>query len=161
MTEPEAQALAQRLERVWGVLKSSSVFQERPDAFWFTFDGLLPPVPETQCVVPSEPETRLIVHYHEAIPSMRPWDGLTVNLRIVYEYEIKQCVLNCQTDGTMSEDRPGPQRPTDVVLALPWLPFFRRGCWLSGLPIEASAHEKAEWMRGFTKEEIEEWQLKV
>jgi hypothetical protein len=36
-----------------------------------------------------------------------------------------------------------------------WMPFFRRGCWLSGLPIEASAHEKAEWMQGFSHEELE------
>lgn len=42
-----------------------------------------------------------------------------------------------------------------------WLPFFRRGCWLSGCPIEASAHEKAEWMRGFTREEVEAWNLKI
>jgi hypothetical protein len=41
------------------------------------------------------------------------------------------------------------------------LPFFRRGCWLSGCPIEATAHEKAEWIRGFTREEIEAWNLKV
>ena len=39
------------------------------------------------------------------------------------------------------------------------LPFFRRGCWLSGCPIEASAHEKAEWMQGFSREEIEAWNL--
>ncbi len=42
-----------------------------------------------------------------------------------------------------------------------WLPFFRRGCWLSGCPIEATAHEKAEWMRGFSREELEAWNLKM
>ncbi|RYG64047.1 hypothetical protein EON80_19990 [bacterium] len=41
------------------------------------------------------------------------------------------------------------------------LPFFRRGCWLSGCPVEASAHEKAEWIQGFTSEEIEAWNLKM
>ena len=43
--------------------------------------------------------------------------------------------------------------------AAEWIPFFGRGCWLSGCPIEASAEEKTEWMRGFTEEEIEEWHL--
>ena len=38
-----------------------------------------------------------------------------------------------------------------------WRLFFRRGCWLSGCDVEASAHEKAEWMQGFTPEEIEAW----
>ncbi|RYX80945.1 hypothetical protein EON83_26410 [bacterium] len=42
-----------------------------------------------------------------------------------------------------------------------WTPFFRRGCWLSGFPIEATAHEKMEWIRGFTREEIEAWNLKM
>ncbi|BCM90153.1 hypothetical protein IAD21_02004 [Abditibacteriota bacterium] len=41
-----------------------------------------------------------------------------------------------------------------------WLNIFRRTAWLSGCPIEASAHEKAEWMQGFSREEIEAWNLK-
>ncbi len=41
-----------------------------------------------------------------------------------------------------------------------WLPFFRRSCWLSGCPIEASVHEKAEWIQGFTHEDIQTWNLK-
>ncbi|RYX82721.1 hypothetical protein EON83_18050 [bacterium] len=41
-----------------------------------------------------------------------------------------------------------------------WTDTFRRNCWLSGCPIEASAHEKAEWMQGFSREEIEAWNLK-
>ncbi len=42
-----------------------------------------------------------------------------------------------------------------------WLPLFRRNCWLSGCDIEASAHEKAEWIQGFTREELEAWNLKI
>ena len=34
-------------------------------------------------------------------------------------------------------------------------PLFRRGYWLYGFDIEATDSEKAEWVRGFTKEEIE------
>ena len=42
-----------------------------------------------------------------------------------------------------------------------WLFAFRRGCWLSGCDIEASAHEKAEWMQDFTPEELQGWDLKI
>ena len=42
-----------------------------------------------------------------------------------------------------------------------YLDFFRRGLWLSGCDIEASAHEKAEWIQGFTKQEIEAWNLRM
>lgn len=41
------------------------------------------------------------------------------------------------------------------------LDFFRRGGWLSGVFLEASAHEKAEWMQDYTREEIEAWKLKI
>lgn len=46
-------------------------------------------------------------------------------------------------------------------LADEWMDFFRRGCWLSGCPVEATAHEKAEWMQGFSREELETWNLKM
>lgn len=49
----------------------------------------------------------------------------------------------------------------DLQIAAQWLPAFRRGCWLSGSDIEATAHEKAEWMREFTKEEVDSWKLKM
>ncbi|RYX84462.1 hypothetical protein EON83_10080 [bacterium] len=42
-----------------------------------------------------------------------------------------------------------------------WIAFFRRGCWLSGCLVDASAHEKAEWVVGFSSEEIESWNLRI
>ncbi|RYX80819.1 hypothetical protein EON83_26855 [bacterium] len=42
-----------------------------------------------------------------------------------------------------------------------WMPFFRRSCWLSGCDIEASVHEKLEWLDGITAEEIREWNLRL
>ena len=55
-----------------------------------------------------------------------------------------------------------PKRVLEYAqFAQEWLDFFRRGCWLSGCLIEASAHEKAEWMQGFSREEIEAWNLKM
>ena len=47
------------------------------------------------------------------------------------------------------------------VFAHRWSSYFRRGLWLSGIDIEASAHEKAEWMQGFTHEELQTWDLKM
>lgn len=41
-----------------------------------------------------------------------------------------------------------------------WMPLFRRNCWLSGCDIEATAAEKAEWIQGFTRAELEAWHLK-
>ena len=43
------------------------------------------------------------------------------------------------------------------------MPVFRRGCWLSGADVEATAHEKAEWMQNFTETEevMEAWNLKM
>ena len=49
----------------------------------------------------------------------------------------------------------------EAEFAAQWTPPFRRGCWLCGCDIEASADEKAEWVREFTKEEIESWKLKI
>ena len=42
-----------------------------------------------------------------------------------------------------------------------WTSIFRRNCWLCGYDIEASAHEKAEWIQGFTQEEVEAWNLQM
>ena len=42
-----------------------------------------------------------------------------------------------------------------------YLPLVRRNCWLSGFHIEATAHEKAEWMQGFPREELQAWNLKM
>ncbi|BCM91933.1 hypothetical protein IAD21_03811 [Abditibacteriota bacterium] len=41
-----------------------------------------------------------------------------------------------------------------------YMPLFRRNCWLLGFDIAASAPEKAEWIQGFAREEIEQWNLK-
>ncbi|RYF31271.1 MAG: hypothetical protein EOO38_31690 [Cytophagaceae bacterium] len=55
-----------------------------------------------------------------------------------------------------------PKRVLEYAqFAAQWTDIFRRNCWLLGCPIEASAHEKAEWMQGFSREEIEAWNLKM
>ncbi len=71
-------------------------------------------------------------------------------------------VLSC-SEGVFSAWRyPPDERDVSPCpsFTTQWLPFFRRRCWLSGCPIEASAHEKAEWIQGFSRKEIEAWNLK-
>lgn len=38
-----------------------------------------------------------------------------------------------------------------------WHLIFRRNCWLSGVKIESSAEERAEWVKGYTYRQIDEW----
>jgi len=38
---------------------------------------------------------------------------------------------------------------------------FRKRAWLSGCDIEATAHEKMDWIQGFSREEIQAWSLKI
>lgn len=64
--------------------------------------------------------------------------------------------FSIQGDQTVSEDTPAV-----IAFATQWMPYLRRNAWLSGLPLEASAHEKAEWIQGFSREEIEAWNLKM
>lgn len=42
-----------------------------------------------------------------------------------------------------------------------YTPLLRCNSWLCGCDIEASAHEKAEWIQGFSREEVEAWNLKM
>lgn len=51
------------------------------------------------------------------------------------------------------------QRKRFKPLVGQWLPFFRRNCWLSGCPLDVTAHEKLEWIHGFTRQELEAWNL--
>ena len=67
--------------------------------------------------------------------------------------EVTPC-WTCSVEDEPEEDILAP-------FAAQWLDTFRRNCWLSGGDIEASAHEKAEWMQGFSPEEVEAWNLKV
>ena len=83
-------------------------------------------------------------------------------------YQANEFVANLYltSDGDIEADKgEAPKRDIERrelidQFAPKWMPFFRRGCWLSGFPMEATAHEKTEWVQGFTQEEIEAWDLK-
>lgn len=56
---------------------------------------------------------------------------------------------------------PRSNRESLKEFAAAWEEAFQSGCWLCGCTIDASMHEKSEWMQGFTEEEIEAWNLKM
>ena len=70
--------------------------------------------------------------------------------------------LSVGKNGDIDGDLMTPSGEEEIYaqFADEWMPFFRRGCWLSGVPIDASAYEKAQWTEGFTREELESWNLK-
>jgi hypothetical protein len=79
---------------------------------------------------------------------------------VLYEQEWER-VLVCTLDSTTPAILNGSDANIPPEIATEHLPLFRRGCWLSGCAIEASAHEKAEWMQSFTQEELEAWNLNL
>ena len=146
MTEQEAEAWATRLTRIW---------------------------------VPEEVTIDLqTLHYlgRYSGPSMveikvrpgRAWLGRPSNTHIFILSQVTEeswrprlgCSIVRGNIKNLSHPQSVHQRELTHHFIAHYLPFFRRGCWLSGGPIEASAHEKIEWMQGFTREEIEVWNLK-
>ena len=143
MTEQEAEAMAARLTRIW-----------KPKRFSFS--------------VNKETGPHSSDFEYEATLS----GGLTLEVAFgaswldaseSFEISRNKVSLLCE-DGHLGSWKNDAPQESEEVLAAQWLPFFRRSCWLSGCPIEASAHEKAEWMQGFTREELiafgvnEQWQ---
>ncbi|RYZ75864.1 MAG: hypothetical protein EOP06_31885 [Proteobacteria bacterium] len=139
MTEQEAEAFAKRLERVWG--SDSRLWFEQvsfgmSDTGVITFTGNLGPNQFELERCP--PHGNFIVHFYD----VRHWSSIR------YDSDYGQI--------DVSESIAAPQNWGNEAP-----PIFRRGCWLSGCGIEASAHEKAEWIQGFSHEELEAWNLKI
>ena len=159
MSEEETRALVARLWLVWQGSKPDGAveYELRPSHLYFT------------CCLNTD--TRLYAYV--------PWtesEVLPPNLTLQEDDEAMGCYMDCySTQGTKLERVPEPalvefgyslldmpHRDEDLhQFAAKWLEFFRRGCFLSGCPVEATMHEKMEWAREFTKEEIESWKLKV
>ena len=153
MTKLEAEVITQRLTRVWAPLTHHYEFggpnfeliayrgQITDDVSFAYYPGLSGPDNYTFAL------SRDVPH---GLGTRRAGcifcDSLVTNIQaqVPREFEMK------------------PKRVLEYAqFAARWMPFFRRGCWLSGCSIEATAEEKAEWMRGFTKKEIESWRLKI
>ncbi|RYF51007.1 MAG: hypothetical protein EOO38_04290 [Cytophagaceae bacterium] len=79
------------------------------------------------------------------------WDGDDVVAVILSWGEMR---LWCHWDGQIRcLRRFRIQEPTGPF-AERWLEFFRRGCYLSGIAIECSEHERLEWVKW-----LESWDL--
>lgn len=152
MTEPELEALGERLRRIWQREESGEVTK---------------PHFETSRGWKGEPDQLSLVCRVTAQVSVTCWFFIEefVDMQVSLEwrsYELSFWNGEIRCFDTSGADEPSSDSSLRLAqFAAEWMPFFRRGCWLSGCSIEASAHEKAEWIRGFTKEEIESWKLKM
>lgn len=152
MTEQEAKAWAARLTRIW----SQEEIVER-SAQWVVEDA--------QFRFEADYRDDVSLYFQVGGTGM---DNISLD-RTKYDSELRELTyrgeMGCNNDtgrivvgiGFESER----EKHDFTQFADQWLPFFRRGCWLSGCPIEASAHEKVEWIQGFTREEIDAWNLKM
>lgn len=158
MTEQEAQALARRWIRIWMPDRANSLpprgdnhprnSEDFQGVFWdFEFTDWR--------------SIRLTarVAFDALLMVDESYDGPHYAFWLV-GYGDATGKIQCEMGGT----QPGQVAiqnydSKDQSFAIKWLPFFRRGCWLSGCPLEASAHEKAEWIQGFSPEELQAWNL--
>ena len=149
MTEQEAEALVVRLTRIWSkdVPAQGELELTDDDIYWdWSWTADLGEGVEVH-IVNVIMEEQLEIDLFNYPPGLFRMSGH----------------LRCEGD-TLEVGRGDDklERPTEFAqFASDWLPFFRRGCWLSGCPLEASAHDKAEWIQSFTSEEIEAWNLKM
>ena len=146
MTEQETETFAERLRRIW--LPAATVsfhLWEEERSSWHLTAAL-------------SPEITLEVYTKE-------WEDVPF-LRLDHRDTTTKQQTSIMCNDYMRERRRAEVHIFDgpfgnPPLATEWMEFFRRGCWLSGCPIEASAHEKAEWIQGFSCEELETWNLKM
>ena len=142
MTEQEAEALAQKLTRIWGITRVKKTGLARNERRGFHFSG-------------SACDFSLGVHEEETGSF---FFSLTRDIERTFRAKVfcdGQDIFGLHDYDLLKWENELQEQFTDQ-----WLPFFRRGCWLSGCDIGASAHEKAEWMQDFSREEIEAWGLK-
>ena len=137
MTEQEAEALAARLVRIWAV--------PHQNEWWWDMEEDL------------NGEVFLCVTH------------LSASVAVSFSKQEDRSLAIGLAEANMSlfVDPSGrlTTEPSEITeetrsFVAQWLSVFRRGCWLSGCPIDASAHEKAEWMQGFSQKELEAWNLK-
>jgi hypothetical protein len=129
MTEKEAEVLVARLMRIWAPHQQiQRTSDSRVECRWrLSFKGYL--------------------QFDVAITSL-------IALHIVQKgtvFALNKKETNIIT-GCLVYGIPGrgiliqpPENEASKQFATEWMPFFRRGCFLSGCPIECTEHEKLEW----------------
>ncbi|RYX83331.1 hypothetical protein EON83_15015 [bacterium] len=140
MTEQEAEVFAARLRRIWDVIAPVILEITGPVAIFNTS-------------LSKDVQFRVTVV-----------DGASTYYAL-HETGADFTLLACDDSDVTDIFKPYFWHPNFVdpqhSRQLEWMPSFRRGLFLSGVPIEATAHEKAEWMQGFSREELELWNLKI
>jgi hypothetical protein len=154
MTEQEAEALATRLTRVWSPNHHGSWTRKDGNA---SYSVEISPGLRFDCI--------------DDYTSFSRNFGLTFSLsRFETEAKTDQILrtgyIYCFSEFghiCISHSKHKSWGTLEMIhqFAAQYTPFFRRNCWLSGCPIEATAHEKAEWTQGFSREELEAWNLKI
>ena len=140
MTEQEAKALVARLTRIW-----------EPKSFEFSVNN------ETG---PHSSDFEYEASLMEGLTLEVAFGADSLNASEYFEISRNKVSLLCEDGHLGSWKNDEPQESKEAFVA-EWIPFFRRCCWLSGCDIEASAHEKAEWIQGFSREELQAWNLKM
>ncbi|RYX83925.1 hypothetical protein EON83_12365 [bacterium] len=130
ITDQKALAFRKRLTKVWGY------------PFNRVFDQIMKQWTFNTTTRVDDEEITIIVNEHGIV--LRP---LSSSGRLVVGL-----------DGVMAEPSYSPGTAQGQLEA-EWLDKFRRGCWLSGISIEATAHEKAEWIQDFSEVEVKSWGL--
>ena len=148
MTEQEAEAWAARLTRIWGPFTNAlKVSQWNCDDKQFEFVRF---VIRKVCLTYEgnrDGPIRIELESRRAKVSLE-WEQGRIDSYDTSSWDENETLNNGKIEDIYDFEAK-------------WLEFFRRGCWLSGCPIEASAHEKAEWIQGFSREELESWNLKI
>lgn len=136
MTDPEAQVWMARLTRIWTPKRCA--IDINSDTYHFQYKGYWDDRMRLTAACPVLTGIPFFfLHF---------WD------RGRYRHSLVCCT---NVDSVIFDVMPHHQE-----LAAQWMPVFRRRCWLSGTDVEATMHEKAEWMQGFSREEVEAWNLK-
>ncbi|BCM91853.1 hypothetical protein IAD21_03730 [Abditibacteriota bacterium] len=143
MTEQEAQVLAARLTRIWNVEVDTWNVDARNQhaSFWIALS--------------EEVEIQV---------SISKGTGFSPMVLSAYTSKTDETFLTYHSGYGLSNSNIGDYDTLPEHLSQhqsQWLTVFRRGCFLMGLPIEASAHEKMEGIQGFSREELEAWNLKM
>ncbi|RYX82367.1 hypothetical protein EON83_19920 [bacterium] len=155
MTEQEAEVMAAWLTRVWNIKEGTDEWEVEYERF-FKFEGSI--TSNVHFEMTGGLISPTLTRTEEKNTDVGHFTGLAYNngkhsIQVMEMRKKYHVVSLWPSDGEHSEIL------QDFVAQ--WLPFFRRGCWLSGCDIEASPHEKMEWIQGFSAEELEAWNLKM
>ncbi len=165
MTEQEAQALVARLTRIWILVGVHSLgLMTRTGGWRFCCGGVV----ETNVYVSLEVDSDRGIevafagsygrlHWSQECAQIK-WTRIHPLMSLLASP--RPSVWGLLTGALSPGNWPGSWEPKAQDFYDQWLPLFRRNCWLCGCDIEATMHEKMEWMQGFSREEMDAWNLK-